>query len=94
MFVLILNANVRNNSLLLQINFNSKALDLKRRLKKSQCSRETRDSFLEPTVNPLAPPIVMAIGAESKTHQVGQDKTTCLKSIAEGKILNLTEKHG
>ena len=49
---------------------------------------------MKPTINTLAPVIVMAVGAKSKNHQVGAATTNILKSISGGKFLSLTDIHG
>ena len=52
------------------------------------------NKFLKPTVNTLAPVITKAVGAKTKKPQVAQATTNILKSIPEGKILCLADRHG
>ena len=52
------------------------------------------DKFLKPTVNTLAPVIVMAVGTKSRYTQDGQATNRNLKNISGGKILSSTDIHG
>ena len=57
-------------------------------------SQTVGNNSLKPTVNTLAPVISMAVGAKTKKPQVAQATTNILKSMTEGKILCLTDRHG
>ena len=57
-------------------------------------SQTAWNKFLKPTINTLAPVIVMAVGAKSKNVKVGAATTNILKSLTAGKILSLTDMHG
>ena len=57
-------------------------------------SQTAWSKFLKPTINTIAPVIVMAVEAKSKNKQVGAATTNKLKSLTGGKILSLTDMHG
>ena len=57
-------------------------------------SQTAWSKFVEPTINTLAPVIVMAVGARSKNAKVGGATTNILKSLTGGKTLSLTDMHG
>ena len=57
-------------------------------------SQKSWKSFLEPTINTLAPGIGLAVGTKNKNHQVDQATTNILKSISGEKYLSSTIMYG
>ena len=57
-------------------------------------SQTAWSKLLKPTINTLAPVIVMAVGAKTRNPQVAAATTNILKSISGGKIFSLTDMHG
>ena len=57
-------------------------------------SQTAWNKFLKPTINTLAPMIRMAVGAKSKSKQVGAGTTNIIKPLTGGKFFSLTDMHG
>ena len=75
--------------------FQLEGAGLKNTLKKIiQGSQTAWIKVLKPTINTLAPVIVMAVGAKSKNKQAGAATTNILKSLTGDKMLSLTDMHG
>ena len=57
-------------------------------------SKNVWDNFLKLALKTLAPFIGMAVGAESKSSQVGQDTASILKPVSSKKSLHLADMYG
>ena len=81
-FVIVLNANVKNKLLFFLDSFNSNVMCFGILWKKFKGSQNAWDSFLKPEVDTIAPANGMAVGAKSKNAKTGQALTNILKSIS------------